>query len=181
MRGETGLSWVMGMGGDWNMIRWWPVVLLGVILGWPVGAPAVEGGEAKGPVAVEIVVNGQVAKTWSEKALKALPPAEFKNRAGRSRKAVLLSTVLKKSAVALDKVTAVKVIGEGKEDGPKGLTEREFTGDDLAGQLGAVVLFFNPDRFWTLAALKAPRGQRAVEHEARVRRVRRIEVSLRGS
>ncbi len=155
-------------------------------------------GFAEGPAAahkenlatIEVRVDGKAAKTWTRAQVRKLPQAGFTNRQGKKRTAVLLSTLLDKSGVAMGRVAAVTVTGVGgdTEKGPAsknvpgekgpGQTTREIKGDDVASVLARTVVFYNPDRFWTLAE-KEGAGRRATWDQNRVRKLRRIDVTLR--
>ncbi len=156
-------------------------------------------GFAEGPAAahkenlatVEVRVDGKAKKTWTRAQIRKLPQAQFTNRQGKQRTAVLLSTLLEKSGVAPDRVATVSVTGVGgdTEKGPAtknlpgekgpGQSSREFKGDDLGPALARTVIFYNPDRFWTLSDKEGAGRQAAAWDQGRVRKVRRIDVTLK--
>jgi hypothetical protein len=138
----------------------------------------------------EVRVDGKAKKTWTRAQIRKLPQAEFTNRQGKKRTAVLLSTLLEKSGVAMDRVATVTVSGLGgdTEKGPQskgvqgekkaGQTAREFKGDDVGAALARTVVFHNADQRWTLADLEGA-GRGAPWDQNRVRKVRQIDVTLK--
>src|SRR5262249_23691507 len=60
----------------------------------------------------EVRVDGK-AQTWSLAQVQKLPLANFTNRQGQRRTAVLLSTLLERSGAPLERTAAVTVIGLG--------------------------------------------------------------------
>ncbi len=141
--------------------------------------------------AFEVRVDGKIVKRWDRAQVQKLPAAKFTNRTGKARTAVLLSTLLEKSGVPMDRVAAVTVTGLGgdMEKGPStkrlegekgpGQTTREFRGDDVASAMGRAAFFYNVDRFWTLANLEGAERGHAPWDQGRVRKIRRIDVTLK--
>lgn len=137
----------------------------------------------------EVRAAGRPAKTWTLASVRKLKLVDFENRQGKKRTAVRLSTLITGSRIPLERVAVVRVTGLGGdatkgpatrgiegEKGP-GETAREFRGENLPQALAGVVLFFNPDRHWTLADLDRPPDR--PWDPTRVRKVRVIAVTLR--
>lgn len=165
------------------------IVLLGVAL-----LMCVSGGRgalaAEDLTVFEVRIDGATTTTWSLPKVQTLPLTQFTNRQGKPRTAVLLATLLERSAVPMDRVVAVMVTGLGgdtrKGSATKGIERekapgervRELRGEGLRAGLAGTVLFFNPDRRWTLADLNGSnRGE--PWDQTRVRKVQRIDVTLR--
>ena len=137
----------------------------------------------------EVRQDGKVVKTWALSQVQKLPAAKFDNRRGKKRPAVLLSTLLERSGIPVERVAAVTVIGLGGdtkkgpstktlpgEKGP-GDTRREFKDEGVAQSLAGAAIFYNVDKHWTLGDVERP--DRAPWDQRRVRKVRHIDVTLK--
>lgn len=160
---------------------------LAVLIGFLPAAPAPA---AETLERLEVRVGGQPVRTWTRARVGRLPQADFTIGREGKRTAVLVSTLLDRSGVPLDRLAAARVTGLGgdtkkgpatkaiaAEKGP-GQTWREFRGDGRGEVLARVVVFYNPDRHWTLADLE-PVGGKGPWDQRRVRKVRHIDVTLR--
>jgi len=170
-----------------QMVRMAWLAGLALGFGWLLAATAWAAGENLG--SFEVRQDGKVVKTWTLSEIRKLPLVPFENRQGKNRQAVLLSTLLERSGVPLKRIAAVTVMGLGGDtkkgpstrtiEGEKsaGPTVREFKGDDLGQSLGRAVVFYNPDKHWTLSEQET--RDPGPWDPNRVRKVRGIDVTLK--
>jgi hypothetical protein len=155
--------------------------------GWLLAATVWAAGENL--ASFQVRQDGKVVKTWTLSEIRKLPLVPFENRQGKERQAVLLSNLLERSGVPLERIASVTVTGLGGDSkkGPStkmiegeksaGPTVREFKGDELRQSQGQAVVFHNPDKHWTLSDRET--RDPGPWDPNRVRKVRTIDVTLK--
>lgn len=116
---------------------------------------------------IEVIVNGQVKKAWSDEALHAILDQEYILPA-RVAGAVSLARFLQESGLSLDHIALVLIFGE-----PYGREPMKLEGDDLT-RLERLLLFAAV-KGWNLGEAKRDEGAPPYV----VRFVARIEVALK--